>query len=96
MTNPTSKLGDQPAFPYYTPIERNLSGIAVGGGETWYGLSLRAYIATAALQGMLANKDVLQAIAAEGKPELKLDVGFAQAALLMADALLAELAKEKP
>lgn len=69
-----SKLGDSPAFP--------MSGEADVDFDR--GMSLRAYIATAALQGLMAHPT-----ASDAKK-------IVQVAIEIADALIAELAKGAP
>lgn len=68
------------AFPVASTIYPNGQ---VQFGTT--GMSLRAYIATAALQGMLASPKCCQDMQA-----------VTECALERADALIAELAKDKP
>ena len=71
-----------PAFPFHNPYS----------AETFKGMSLRAYIATAALQGILAAK--FASMVANVPASARYDCAAADA-VLMADALIAELAKER-
>jgi len=71
--------GKFPAFPL--PRVSIPTGYVEWSGQE--GMSLRAYIATHALAGLLAAPDV------HGRPEW-----FVHSAVVYADALLAELAKE--
>ena len=66
-----------PAFP--VPSERVRDGSP--------GMSMRAYIATAALQGLLDRRDIGGSIPAHAT--------LADTAVELADALIAELAKER-
>lgn len=68
------KTDGGPAFP-----------IIGGTAEYHYGMSLRAYIATAALQGIVAGTSMWS--------HDEDDTACADAAVRLADALLAELAK---
>ena len=65
-----------PAFPCGVP-----------DGDVFKGMSLRAYIATAALQGLLDRRDIGGSIPAHAT--------LADTAVELADALIAELAKER-
>ena len=73
---------DGPAFPVH-----------LADGEKWivesdpHGMSLRAYVATAALQGLLDRRDIGGSIPAHAT--------LADTAVELADALIAELAKER-
>ena len=67
-----------PAFPRFT------------SSSTMDGMSLRAYIATAALQGMLAGPTWQPN---DAEPELSGTQRYAKQAVLLADALIAELNK---
>ena len=95
----SNKIDDGgPAFPVH-----------LADGEKWivesdpHGMSLRAYIATAALQGMLANPAVSANTNEDGKQVWPLDEcgdggtdeALASTAINLADALIAELAKER-
>lgn len=73
---PPMSPSESPAFPIKT------EGMAFSPGITALGLSHRAYIATACMQGFLANSE----------HDLSPDA-MASWAVLYADALLAELAK---
>ena len=66
-----------PAFPHWDGPS----------GQCFNGMSLRAYIATAALQGLLDRRDIGGSIPAHAT--------LADTAVELADALIAELAKER-
>lgn len=75
---------DDPAFPAIETVYQ-----LTGGGKHVHirpGISTRCYIATAALQGLLANS--------ETRGDRCADASVIKAAAALADLLLAELAKE--
>ena len=73
-------MRNEPAFPL--PTEHRQDGIVEH--STMFGLSKREYAAIAAMQGALANPEDTMSIST-----------LASYAVRQADALLAELAKEK-
>lgn len=74
-----NKPNDGPAFP--------MQVIASPNSEIQYGMSLRAYIATAALQGLLGNGSLKW-------DQDKVCSTYSDASVKLADALIAELNKE--
>lgn len=81
MTDPSDTIKDGgPAYP-----GQMLGQDGLPCGEAWSGISMRAYIATAALQNMWSG-----VIGREQAPIV------AEAAVWVADALIAELAKDTP
>lgn len=91
MTNPQLNLGDQPAFPHSF---KNASMITA---RDWDGLSKREHIAALALQGLLADSEFMFSAVELGHETGGTDVPLvAHMATIYADALLKELAKERP
>jgi len=74
---------NQPAFPFNTKQDPEFSG-----------MDLRTYIATACLQGLLANSSFVSSMAKEAGSTTVAYRGMAKVAAMGADALIAELNKE--
>ena len=78
-----SLADDKPAFPHWDGPS----------GRCFNGLTMRAYIATAALQGLLAAVTPETSVAGPNGDSTNEPQGFAWAAYQMADSMLAERAK---
>lgn len=87
-----------PAFPVDNIVERDTEGRLHGKDISSAGLSKRAYFAGRAMEGLLANPG--GPIQANGRTGWSLtncrEQDVASIAVSMADALIAELAKEQP
>lgn len=59
------------------------------------GMSLRAYFAGQALMGMCANADISKAMSKAGLRPQDVRLSFASSAVKQADALMAELGKDR-
>lgn len=85
------ELGEQPAFPIFVPESRNAQGTPLSS-FCIYGLTKREEIAKAMMQGIVSSCP--EGLRMEAMSSLTLDV-WSRVAVRMADALLAELAKER-